>query len=72
VAELQNSLTELTSQVQQLREQLAVLQMKMYVVEFLLVLLFVGGVAIFLWRRIKLYQSLKGSAFMRTSGHPDL
>jgi hypothetical protein len=53
-----------------MREQLSALQIRMYVLEFLLLFGLMGGVAIYVWRRVKLYQSVKGSAFMRASGHP--
>jgi hypothetical protein len=70
VLDLEKRLDELTSQVQLLHEQFAGLQATVYFVEVLLLLFFVGGAGIFLWLRVKAYQAMKGSAYMRTRVAP--
>jgi hypothetical protein len=63
VTELQTSLAELTSQVQQMREQLSALQIRMYVLEFLLLFGLMGGVAIYVWRRVRELQGIPKTDF---------
>jgi hypothetical protein len=67
---LETRLTELTSQVQLLHEQCAVLQAQMYFLEALLLFFLVSVVGMFLWRKNKDYQAIKGSSYMRTRVAP--
>jgi hypothetical protein len=63
-----NNLRELASQVQELQAQFGEVQAKLYFMEFLLLFISVAGVAIFLWRRLRYLQALKGTSYKRARG----
>lgn len=63
--EIEKRLTELEQQVRLLHEQMSGLQQKVIFIELLLLFLLVASVGVFLWRKIREYQAIKGSTYSR-------
>ena len=62
---IESKLTELASQVQLLQQQVAALQDEIYLLEIILLFFIVSVVGAFLWKRVRDYQLIQGSAFKR-------